>query len=168
MLKKYAHLFSALLWLFDMAVLALAFVAAYAARFFLPNFFGPARFGPSPVAESVQLFIMSVPLWTVCFVNVGLYGPRRTERSAHEVFALLKATLLALLLLVFTQYFSGGARYSRGVILLFGATSFVMFAATRMLARKVLSKLRMQGFNLRHALVIGTGCLLYTSDAADE
>ena len=43
-----------MLWLFDMAVLALSFAAAYAVRFFLPEVF-PAPFGPSPLQDSLVL-----------------------------------------------------------------------------------------------------------------
>ena len=154
MLRKYAHLFAALLWLFDMAVLALSFAAAYAVRFFLPEVF-PAPFGPAPLQDSLVLLAMAVPLWTVCFVNQGLYGVRRVERAAQEIFQLFKACLLALLLLVFTQYFSGQERYSRGVILMFGGLAFVMLAATRTLARNVLAGLRMKGFAQRTAVVLG-------------
>ncbi|MBI5493500.1 MAG: undecaprenyl-phosphate glucose phosphotransferase [Deltaproteobacteria bacterium] len=139
-----------------MGVLASSFLAAYALRFFLPQLF-PAPFGPSPFQDSLTLFAMAVPLWTVCFVNQGLYGVRRVETATAEVFQLAKATLLALLLLVFTQYFSGAERYSRGVILAFGGLSFVMLSLTRALARRVLARLRARGFNRRRAVVLGTG-----------
>ncbi|MEW5852290.1 MAG: undecaprenyl-phosphate glucose phosphotransferase [Myxococcota bacterium] len=157
MLRKYAHLFLALLWAFDMTVLAVAFVAAYLARFFLPEIFPPSPYGPSPRDESLRLFATALPIWSLCFHQLGLYGPRRTERRALEVFALGKATLMAVLLLVASNFFLASERYSRGVILLFAGISFLMFAATRMVARNVLASLRVKGFNQRSAVVVGDG-----------
>ncbi len=159
MLRKQTHLFAALLWLFDMAMLALSFVGAYAARFFLPSLFPPSVYGPSPVQDSVTLFIMAMPLWSVSFYTAGLYGIRRPESGTRELFGLMRGTLLALLMLVFTQYFSGAERYSRGVILLFAVGSFLLLATTRMVARSILARLRMRGFQVRKALILGDNAL---------
>lgn len=157
MLRKYAHLFTTLVWIFDISMLAVSFVAAYLARFFLPQIFPPSPWGPSPLDESLSLFAIAVPVWTWAFHQMGLYGPRRTERQAVEVFGLARGTVLALLVLVSLSYFFRSERYSRGVLLLFAAMSFVMLSATRMVARNLIARARLKGFNPRLAVVVGAG-----------
>jgi Undecaprenyl-phosphate glucose phosphotransferase len=154
MLKKHAHAFIVLLWAFDTTVLAASFAVAYLVRFFAPSIM-PAHDGPSPIEESLRLLALAVPIWSFCFASLGLYGPRRTQARRHEIYSLAKATALGTLLLVFLQYFSGEDRYSRGVILLFAATSFVFMSATRLLARQILAAFRARGFNKRRAVIIG-------------
>ena len=154
MLKKHAHAFIVLLWAFDITMLAASFTAAYGLRFFAPSII-PAPGGDAPFAASVRLFALAVPIWSFCFASLGLYGPRRIQARRSEIYSLAKATALGTLLLVFTQYFSGEDRYSRGVILLFAATSFAFLSATRLLARQILAAFRARGFNKRRAIVIG-------------
>src|SRR5438309_1513581 len=105
MLKKHAHAFVALLWLFDMAVLALSFLVAYLVRFFLP-WFEVAQEPRSLVGVSLELFVIALPIWTFCLHVFSLYQPRRTESRILELFALAKTTCVATLLLVSAQYFS--------------------------------------------------------------
>jgi Undecaprenyl-phosphate glucose phosphotransferase len=140
-----------------MAVLAGSFVAAYAARFFLPQVFPPSPYGPSPLADSLAIFGTAVPIWTLAFQQTGLYGPRRRGSRALEVLTLAKATALAVVLLVTLSYFFQAERYSRGVLILFTFTSLVMLAMTRMVARRVLGSLRMRGFTAVSAVVVGAG-----------
>ncbi|HEY2732836.1 MAG TPA: undecaprenyl-phosphate glucose phosphotransferase [Polyangiales bacterium] len=156
MLRKRAHTFVILMWMFDMAVLAISFAAAYGARFFLP-WLAPHSPDVSPIDISVQVAATAIAIWTLCFYALGLYGSRR-GRSA-EVLALAKATLLGTLLLVFTQYFSGNARYSRGVILLFTAISFGLLSLTRILARELFARARARGINARRAIIVGANDL---------
>jgi Undecaprenyl-phosphate glucose phosphotransferase len=154
MLKKRAHSYLLLLWLFDMAVLASSFAAAYGARFFLPAVM-PAPNDVSPVDISIEVGVAAIAIWTLCFYTLGLYSLRRIAQRATEVFALAKATLLGTLLLVFAQYFSGNARYSRGVILLFTVISFVLMVATRFMVSKLFARARARGANARDAIVVG-------------
>lgn len=158
MLKKHHQFFASLLWLLDMTMVLLAFGLAYNLRFFWQQV-APPRWGISPVEETTILLSSIVLIWTAVFRLSGLYAPRRTGRLLDETFLVLRASALSMLCLIALFYFFRDLRYSRLTIGFFGLFSSSGLMLTRALARKGLHRLRRQGYNLRHAVVLGTGDL---------
>jgi Undecaprenyl-phosphate glucose phosphotransferase len=152
MVRKYSQFFASLLWAFDMTLLTASFLVAHALRFRVI-----AAAGEVPREESALLLGMAVAIFSWVFRQSGLYQSHRLTSRTDEVFGIFKAIGLSLLMLVAATYFFRQDRYSRLTLGLFGATSFVLLASTRALARNFLAAVRRRGHNLRYALVVGAG-----------
>ena len=135
----------------DMAVLAVAFVLAYATRF---SGLFDAPDGLPRWEETLGSLVMVLVIFPVAFHQSRLYLTNRVRSHVGEVFEIFKATILASLILVAATYFTR-ERYSRLTLVLFSGYAFVLVAATRLLFRALLEEWRRRGHNLKSVLVVG-------------
>jgi Undecaprenyl-phosphate glucose phosphotransferase len=91
------------------------------------------------------------------FALMRVYESRRMLGAAHEVQLIVKAHGLALLLFIALTYMFEEYKYSRLVMVYFGALAAAALISFRLSLRSALRTLRKRGFNLRHILVVGEG-----------
>jgi Undecaprenyl-phosphate glucose phosphotransferase len=157
MLKTHSKFFETLVLLFDWITLSCSWVLAYYIRFYVPII--PAHKGiPSFYTYSTLLIIM-IPLWGVVFKTLGLYRPRRISSRVAEIMDIAKATSIATLILITLTFFLARQEFSRVIFLYFWIISIVALCITRILFREFLRFIRKRGYNLRYALIVGTGNL---------
>lgn len=154
MLKEHSKFFENLMLLGDLLVIASCWLFAYAFRFYGPI---PVYQGIPPLTPYLWLLIAVLIIWTVAFRAFGLYRPRRISSRIREVWDLAKASSIAVLLLMALTFLYRGFSFSRLVFLLFWATSILSLSLSRVLFRELLRFFRRRGYNLRYALVVGTG-----------
>lgn len=157
MLKRHNRFFLSLLVLHDVVAVVVAFAVSFAIRFSFPAWF-PFDDKASEAATQ-QFFLICVVSWPLCAQLSGLYRSRRTASFGDEWWRVFRSSVASLLVVVSFAYFVYGQRYSRGVILLFGALSFVFVGVGRYVFRRMLRVVRSRGFNLRYVLVVGGGAL---------
>ncbi len=95
----------------------------------------------------------------VIFYAFRLYGSFRFTRIGSEIFTLIQANALGILLLTMGLYFSHLIDFSRGVLALFFITSSLLLILKRVVLRTILQRLRMLGYNQKHVLIVGNGSL---------
>ncbi len=100
-----------------------------------------------------------IPLWFIVFKALGLYRPRRISSRVAEVMDIAKATSVATLILITLTFFVARSEFSRVIFLYFWIISIVALCITRILFREFLRLIRKRGYNLRYALIVGTGKL---------
>lgn len=93
------------------------------------------------------------------FLAMGLYRPFRHVRLRRELSELLGACLLGLVLLLSWLSLQHMDDYSRQMILLFFALSYLLLGIKRVALRRLLWHFRGKGYNLKHVLIIGSGAL---------
>lgn len=157
MFKRHHQLLTVLRVALDAAVVLAAFWGAFGLRFGSPRTW-PYSELPLP-RETVIVGALALALWPLCLRAVGLYRPQRQKTPFDEVFSVFKATLAAGLLLVALTYFVREERYSRGMLGIFTALSFLGVSLERVFFKEVLQALRRRGYNLRYVLVLGAGRL---------
>jgi len=158
MLKRHNRFFASLLFLHDLFMVVLAFVLAYELRFAMPSLFPYDE--RATIEDTQQFFFVCMLAWPASAQLAGLYRSQRTNSMAGEIFRVFRASTVALVAVVTVAYFFFGPnRFSRGVLLLFTAQSFVLVSVGRALFRALLHRLRARGFNLRYIVVVGTGDL---------
>jgi Undecaprenyl-phosphate glucose phosphotransferase len=157
MFRRHNQLFTSLRVLLDAAIVAGAFWGAWGLRFGSPRTW-PYKDLPE-VRETLLMAALALVLWPLSFRAAGLYRPQRQKTPLDEVFGVFKATLGASVLLVALAYFVGQSRYSRGMLALFAALSFLGVALQRVVFKEILQALRRRGYNLRFILVLGAGRL---------
>ncbi len=100
-----------------------------------------------------------IPLWFIVFKALGLYRPRRISSRVAEAMDIVKATSIATLILISLTFFVARSEFSRVIFLYFWIISIIALCLIRILFREFLRLIRKRGYNLRYALIVGTGKL---------
>lgn len=160
MLKRYQYTIGHALLVIDACVMVLAWCAAYWLRFFLPYrvpaFLEVTR-GYPRFASYAALFPLVAGVWMSVLLWMRAYEGRRLLGRGIQVISVLKAHAVALVVFIALTYFLGDARYSRLVIVYFGAIGALAMIVTRLAARSVLGALCERGVHRRNVLLVGDG-----------
>ena len=157
MLKKHSKFFETLVLFIDWITLAVSWMLAYYVRFYIPII--PVSKGIPSFYTYITLLLIMLPLWYVVFKTFGLYRPRRISSKVAEVWDIAKATIIATLILVSLTFFVRQYEFSRLTFVYFGVICVIALCIERILFRELLRFIRKRGYNLRHALIVGTGSL---------
>jgi len=139
----------------DALIIIASWPASYWLRFHVPVI--PVTKGFPEFAAYASLTPLVAVVWLAVFSTMRVYTSGRLLGAVHEVFLVLKAHGLALLLFISLTYLFDQYRYSRLVTLYFGALSGVMLVAGRVLVRGTFRALRKHGINTRRVLLVGEG-----------
>jgi Undecaprenyl-phosphate glucose phosphotransferase len=161
MLKAHSRLFEHLTLLGDLLLIAGCWVAAYYLRFYAGPL--PVYHGVPPLAPYLYLLLPIVLVWAVAFRAFDLYRPRRLGSRVAEWVDIAKAsTLGSLILVAIMTFFFRAFDFSRLVIVYFWVLSIVSVSVSRAVFREALRVARRRGYNLRYALIVGSGALAET------
>ena len=158
MLKRHAQLMLSLLYLGDVAVAALAWGVGYGLRH-VGGQMGLTHFATPPFSQFLPLMILSLLLTGLVFGRFDLYAPKRTMSLSVELRDVLKSVAVIWALVYFASSVLQAFVVSRlmmGSVLLSWVSLAILF---RVSARESLHAIRMRGWNLRHAAIVGTGRL---------
>ncbi|MBS1258272.1 MAG: UDP-glucose:undecaprenyl-phosphate glucose-1-phosphate transferase [Candidatus Scalindua arabica] len=155
MLKKHSKFFETLVLFMDLITLACSWILAYYLRFYIPII--PVYSGIISPYTYLNLLLAILPLWYIVFKYFGLYRPRRISSKVAEVWDIVKATTIAILVLVTLTFFVRKYEFSRVTFLYFWIICVISLSIERILFRELLRFIRKRGYNLRHALIVGTG-----------
>ena len=153
MLKKYNQVFITLLIFLDLFFISLAWFLAYLLRFDV-GFIGVTKEVPT-WGQHVPLLVIILLVCGAVFNMTGLYRPKRLSTLADEIYEIIKAMTISILVFVSLTYFFKEYRYSRLTILCFWVLSIFFIGLSRAYARHLLKSLRRKGFNLRYVLIVG-------------
>jgi Undecaprenyl-phosphate glucose phosphotransferase len=144
-----------LLW--DLALTAAGWLAAYWVRFhtgLLPIF--------RPVPEFAA-YVGSLPLIVILAVFAyrfaGMYEVHRMRRAREELAAVARGVGLMALAVMATSFARHAQYESRAVMALFAAGTLLTIVVTRRVSWSAVRRLRSRGINQSHALIVGTGRL---------
>jgi len=158
MLKKHSKFFETLVLLLDWITLSCSWILAYLLRFYyLPVI--PVSKGIPPFITYLTLLVIMLPLWYIVFKAFGLYRPRRISSKIAEGMNIATATSIAIVILVALTFFVRQYEFSRLTFLYFWINCVIFLSIERILFRELLRFIRKRGYNLRHALIVGTGSL---------
>lgn len=165
MVQEQTRLFQRLLFFADLALVALAFVAAYGLRFYgfpaLAPFFPALHWLTPPEAVSITLYLWLLP-WVVmlsAFVHYfsGLYAPDRALNYWRLTSTVVKATLMSLILVAAFTTFYRSFYVSRLFLLLFGGMVPVAFLGLRFFLFALFKRARRKGKFAHRVLIVGAG-----------
>ena len=153
MLKAHSRLLEHLTLAFDLCLIAVCWVSAYAVRFHL------MRVTDVPPFRDYALQLLPIlVLWGFAFHAFDLYRPSRLGSHLSEWFRVAIASTLGVLVLIAIMTFAfRGYDYSRLVITFFLVQSIVVVSLARAAFREVLRFARRRGYNQRYAIVVGGG-----------
>ena len=157
MLKKHSKFFETMVLLLDCVTLSCSWILAYYVRFYIPII--PVSKGIPPFYTYITLLLIMLPIWYIVFKAFGLYRPRRISSKIAEVIDVAKGTTIAILILVSLTFFVRQYEFSRLTFLYFWIICMTTLCIERILFRELLRFIRKRGYNLRHAIIVGTGSL---------
>ena len=141
----------------DWFAISCSWILAFYMRFYLPII--PVTKGIPEFITYLSLLTIMLPLWYMVFKTFGLYRPRRISSKFAEVIDISKGTTIAILILISLTFFVGQYAFSRLTFLYFWVICMVVLCIERIVFRELLRFIRRRGYNLRHAIIVGTGSL---------
>jgi Undecaprenyl-phosphate glucose phosphotransferase len=145
--------FISILFILDLFFISVAWFLAYLLRF--ESGFIEATKDIPTWGQHLPLLVIILLVCGVVFNMTGLYRTKRFSSLPNEIFDLIRAITISILIFVFLAYFFKEYRYSRLTILYFWLLGILFTGLSRTYARHLLKSFRKRGFNLRYALIIG-------------
>ncbi len=108
--------------------------------------------------QNFALFGCFLLAWHIIFSVFGLYGSQRLSTRAAELWDTLKASSLASGALFIASLLLHIQMVTPEFILIFWAASSAIVAASRLVLRYGLERVRSRGRNVRYLVVVGTNC----------
>lgn len=103
--------------------------------------------------------VLVVPYYLLLYAIFHLYAPKRVQTARAELANIFKANTIGVLSLALVLFFGGKNPYfyhfSRPMVVLFYVINTVAETAARNLLRYGLRKMRSQGYNQKHVLLVG-------------
>ena len=158
MLRKHARFFKSLFFISDLLVLTGAWVFSYIIRFHTA-FIRPPILGTPDIHLYLKILPLLLILWTLFSYQGNLYRPRRINNFFRELYQLGKCLTFTTILLITLIYLFRHFEFSRLAFLYFWVMGLAGLFTLRILLRTLLRKARERGYNLRFALIAGTGPL---------
>lgn len=158
MLKKHARFFKSLFLISDLLVLTGAWILSYYLRFHT-ILIRPPVLGTPNIRLYFQVLPLLFILWMLFSYQGNLYRPRRIDHLTRELYELMKCLTLTTILMITLIYLFRHFEFSRLAFLYFWVVGLGGLFLLRVLFRTLLKKVRERGYNLRFALIAGTGGL---------
>lgn len=155
MIKKHQKKLNKLQVLIDAVVVVIAYILAWYLRLY-SGLFEKEGIPLSPRIYMAALLII-VPGYLILYYFFHLYTAKRLQGRREELANIIKANVIGLLVLSLILFLGKGVliNFSRRVIFLFFVLNIVLEEISRILIRCALNKLRKQGFNLKHIVLVG-------------
>jgi exopolysaccharide biosynthesis polyprenyl glycosylphosphotransferase len=153
MSRRFSLSFTLFLFGSDMALVVVALLLATQARLAIP--LGKLA---SPSDRNLPLLVygFAVAIWSVMFVTLDVYNPRRAARLVNELQIIAVAMGAAFLMLAGVLYFSY-RQVSRLQIIYFGVLYLGLVSGHRIAVRGIFKLRGGRSYDSRNVLVVGTG-----------
>lgn len=157
MLKQHHQFVLVLLVIADALAISAAWLGSYWLRFaFLPV--DPAKGVPALWDKFLPMLPLVVAAHLFIFYRLHLYRPRRSEGLWRETRDVLKAFVVAVVVVVLIDYAMPEAnKISRRFIATYAVVGSVLFTLFRLTVRLLARALRQHGLNRRFAAIVGSG-----------
>jgi len=140
----------------DSLVVLVAWEVAYFIRFHLMK----ANMGDYNL-ETILMGIFILILTLIFYTHNNLYTSQRYFSWYREMFAVYKSHFQAVSTFVVLLYFLNPDRLSRIMIVFYSVFVVILSLTERIILKKVLSRLRHKGKNLKHVVLIGHNKRIY-------
>lgn len=160
MIKDNQKLLNRLHVVLDAMIIIFSYVAAWYIRFKFHIFELDPWF--LSLQEYMKLLVFIVPAYLIIYYIFQLYTPKRVQGRRLEAAHILQANIIGLLALILVLYLAKLMDYSRTMLFVFFCINVFMEVVARNAIRMGLRKIRRQGYNQKHILLVGY------SQAAEE
>ncbi len=137
----------------DAFVVALSYILAWYIKFHsgLLSTLGTAL----PVTTYMEALIFILPAYLLLYYMFNLYTSKRLSGRRYEAGNIVKANTVGLLVFILVLYLINEPSFSREMLFVFFCLNISLECLFRLTLRYALNKIRKQGFNLKHILLVG-------------
>ncbi|WP_252221695.1 MULTISPECIES: undecaprenyl-phosphate glucose phosphotransferase [unclassified Clostridium] len=153
MIKENQTLLNKLNALSDVLILFISMTLAYFIRFYI--FTSDTYY--IKLIKYIQFTLVTTPLALIIYNFFNLYGSFRTTYFKKEFLKIISANTILTAILLSLLYIFRLVDISRWVIVTFYFVNITLIASKRFILRQILSKMRSNGMNLKHVIIIGAG-----------
>lgn len=153
MIKDNQKYFNRLHVAIDALVVVISYVIAWWIKFKSPLFQDSIQ--ALSFGEYMMVLVVIVPGVLILYAAFSLYTPKRVQGRRLEVWNLVKANTLAVLVLMALSYVAKQMDLSRWVLVFFYIFNIVLGVLERSLIRIFLRNMRKRGLNQKHILLVG-------------
>lgn len=107
------------------------------------------------MSQYMRPSIILIPLYLVLYNVFKLYVPQRRNTMVREISAVIKANILGVLIFTLGLFLAKQIHYSRYFIMIFAMVNVTLTILERVSLRLILRRLRKDGKNLKHILLVG-------------
>lgn len=155
MIKDNQTLFNRIHLFVDALIAACSYMLTWYLKFGAPYVEKDPNVGVLPMERYFSLLWIIVPGYVLLYYFFNMYKPKRTLRRRYEIFNILKANAVGVILLIVFLYLTDEGDISRTFLFDFGLMNIVLCTLFRLLVRYCLHFFRQKGYNLKHILLIG-------------
>lgn len=159
MIKDNQEHFNKLHIVCDALLILGAYFLAYPVRFYLmtkiPLFSLAKGENYLPFARYAENVIFLIPGYLIIYNICGLYKPKRGHGRIKMIANLIEANILGVFYFAFLIFVKKEVDISRWFYAAFAVLNFLLSAGFRFSVGRVLSKIRRNGRNLKHVLLVG-------------
>jgi len=155
MIKKYQNSAGVMTRFADVIIVLVSWRLSYPIRFNYLSFISEAS--RPDIEHYLALLPLILVLWIAGFQFFGVYRYDRVIRRSTEIYTLVRAHVGTLILFTALTYFITQYRFSRGVILVFGAMVLLGCWLFRVISRKILRELKRKGIYSTRLVAVGEG-----------
>lgn len=111
--------------------------------------------GVLPVQTYFSALFFIIPGYLLLYSSFQLYMPRRVKSYRKELMDIIRANGIGFMIFILVLYFIKQEHFSRQMLCIFFFINISLEFASRYLIRTILWKMRKQGLNQKHILMIG-------------
>lgn len=153
MIKENQKFLNRLLVYFDAVSLLLAFIFSWYIRF-TSGFMDTTKSYMSFYQYLLPALLM-LPVYLIIYGAFKLYTPYRIKSTFEEFLNILKANFLGTLIFILMLYLLKEIDYSRYLLFIFTISNTLITTIERSAIRHILRRMRKNGRNLKHILIVG-------------
>ena len=139
--------------LLDAVIIVIAYLSAWAIKFGTALY--KENIGRIGIEVYFKALIFIVPSYLVLYALCSLYTPKRMHGQKHEILNIIKANSFGMLIFILVLYLLKQVDFSRTMIFIFYVLNIIYEIAAKVFLRMFLRKLRKEGFNQKHVVLVG-------------
>ncbi|MBN7573229.1 undecaprenyl-phosphate glucose phosphotransferase [Clostridium sp. 2-1] len=153
MIKENQNLLNKFNAISDIIILFISITLAYLIRFYI---FSPDTYYIT-LTTYIEFSVIIIPINLILFNFFNLYHSFRTRSFVKECSAIIKSNTILTAVLLSLLFVLKLVHISRLVIIIFYFVNIMLIMAKRLILRKILSRMRTKGLNLKHVVIVGAG-----------
>jgi Undecaprenyl-phosphate glucose phosphotransferase len=153
MIRENQNLLNKINAITDIMILFLSMTLAYLIRFYV---FSPGT-EYIKLITYIEFTILIIPINLIVFNVFNLYHSFRTTAFIKECAQIIKSNTILTAILLSLLFTLKIVHISRWVIVIFYVVNIILIVIKRLILRKVLLKIRSNGLNLKHVIIVGAG-----------
>lgn len=152
MIKSNQKHFNRLHIVMDAIIIVAAYMSAWAIKFASSSNDAVGRIG---LKTYLMALIFVVPAYLILYAIFNLYTPKRMHGQRYEMFNVIKANTIGLLIFILALYLARQIHFSRIMLVIFYGLNIVFEFIARVGLRMLLRNIRKRGFNQKHIVLVG-------------